>query len=373
MSYTKSYHGSVHYSGSKSITYPASNHGGQKTVHYSGDVPVEITIHVNTDPFEASVSEAETALVSVAGVLSATEAAQVAAIAEGGERIARTTTSGFFGLLRSELSSQISEFGNTMRSSVGMLLELSRAVDDIHEQMREDYHRIRSRYRRVFDRLDQELDRRVKAMDRASFDLRERAMGEVVMGSYAEGAGRLYAQTSEMHALPLKLQTARTKGTAAQAIEDLGDTCLFVEDYQSTIEAVTQDGGDDAVLFVPVIYMVQDQLQGASEQLVVYQGDDACRGEVQAAVMRYVASVPYQQWTAIDSKRLDELDGDYLRLVDAYGRGDGTSHGVASDLDSGDRERVSQLMLKMYQEAGTKTVGVTYGVAEAQNNVRSEA
>ncbi len=372
MSYTESYRGRVHYSGSESVTYPASEHGGRKTVHYSGDVPVEITIHVNTEPFDASVSEAETALVSVAGILSATEAAQVAAIAEGSERIAQTTTAGFFGLLRSELSSQISEFGSTMRSSVGMLLELSRAVDDIHEQMRKDYHRIQSRYRRVFDRLDQELDRRIKDMDRASFELRERAMGDVVMGSYTEGAGRLYAQTSEMHALPLKLQTARTKGAAAEALEDLADVCLYVEDYQGTVEAVTQNGGDDAVMFVPAIYMVQDTLQGESEQLVVHQAGDARGDDVRAEVMRYVASVPDQQWTTIDSRQLDELDGDYLRLVDAYGRGGGSGHVVASNTDSEDRERVCRLMLQMYQEAGMKTIDVTHRTAEAQNNVRSE-
>ena len=85
-----------------------------------------------------------------------------------------------------------------------------------------------------------------------------------------------------------------------------------------------------------------------------------------------MASVPDQQWIAIDSRQLDELDGDYLRLVDAYGRGDGAGHVVTSDTDSEDRERVCRLMLKMYQEAGMKTAGVAHRIAEAQNNVRSE-
>ena len=48
----------VPYSGSMTVNYPASEHGGSKTVYYDGTAyeDVEVDIHVDTSPFDASVA-----------------------------------------------------------------------------------------------------------------------------------------------------------------------------------------------------------------------------------------------------------------------------------------------------------------------------
>ena len=60
MSYTESFSRSiaVHYSGTVTVNYPASEHGGSTTASYSGTAyeQVDVDIHVDTAPFDASVA-----------------------------------------------------------------------------------------------------------------------------------------------------------------------------------------------------------------------------------------------------------------------------------------------------------------------------
>ena len=48
MSYTQRYSASVTVSGSKSVSYPSSEHGGSMTVYYQQTEPVNVTINVRT-------------------------------------------------------------------------------------------------------------------------------------------------------------------------------------------------------------------------------------------------------------------------------------------------------------------------------------
>ena len=79
MSYSKRFTGSVHYSGSKTVNYPASENGGSITFDYWGDVPIGITIDVETQEFDDSVNGTKAALSLVAGELAATEVGQTPA------------------------------------------------------------------------------------------------------------------------------------------------------------------------------------------------------------------------------------------------------------------------------------------------------
>ncbi len=59
MSYSRKYHETITVRGSKTVTvsYPKSESGGSKTVtvDYVENVPVDVNIHVDTNPFDDSV------------------------------------------------------------------------------------------------------------------------------------------------------------------------------------------------------------------------------------------------------------------------------------------------------------------------------
>ena len=59
MSYVRAHEDSFIVSGSVSVSYPASEHGGRTTAHYSEQVVIRTNIHVDTDPLDRSVEEYE--------------------------------------------------------------------------------------------------------------------------------------------------------------------------------------------------------------------------------------------------------------------------------------------------------------------------
>ena len=52
MSYTRSFQGQAHYDGYVRVSYPASEHGGTTTEYYSGSIPIQINVSVDTDRFD---------------------------------------------------------------------------------------------------------------------------------------------------------------------------------------------------------------------------------------------------------------------------------------------------------------------------------
>ena len=349
MSYTEHYSTSISYSGSVSYSYPASEHGGSGTVHYSGSVPVNIEVEVNTLPFEESVDGAKLALAGVTGALTAAEAAQVAAIQEAGQTIARSATQGFFSVLKSEMSSRVAEFSSAMRSCMGLILEEARAIENVHQQMDADYHAIKGRYQRIFGELDRELDRRIKELDRSAFQLSERSMRGVVAAPLLERATQAYTQMGDAGIVPLKLGCANTKSRTSDALGNLGEVCDMIGTYECTVDAVMAEGaGEEEVTYLPVVYAVQSDLTTGAPRTVVCQspvGNDATRN----AVMSFVARQTDTSWVPPTAQQRGAVEDGFLRRIEGYANN-------ADDAPAGlDRDRVCRLMLSLYRQAGTRT------------------
>ena len=88
----------VPYSGSKSVSYPASEHGGTKTVYYSGTAyeDVEVDVQVDTSPFDASVANCNDNVNGLTASVGAMNAAQCLAISENADKVSKTIIDGFF-------------------------------------------------------------------------------------------------------------------------------------------------------------------------------------------------------------------------------------------------------------------------------------
>lgn len=173
MSYTRKYHETITVRGSKTVTvsYPKSESGGSKsvTVDYIENVPVDVNIHVDSDPFDDSIESCNTNVNLLTGAVVATEAAQILSIDKNAKKVGTTIVDGFFGYIRSEISQQIAELTQGIDSQLMHLRELSKAVIDKKRQMEGDFLRISSRYIKTFDDLNNELSNRIIELDRPTF------------------------------------------------------------------------------------------------------------------------------------------------------------------------------------------------------------
>lgn len=349
MSYTEHYHDTITVSGHVSVHYPASDTGGTASAYYSETVPINVNIHVDTDAFERSVRGTNSALTGVTTALSAAEAAEVAAIHESARKIARSATKGFFGVLSSELSSRVSEFASSMRSSVGLLMHEAQAVDNVHRQMDSDYHAIKARYTKLFDELDRELDRRIRELDADAFQLSSASMRKVIEEPYEKVAGQVYTQTIDSHNVPLKLQCARTKERVSDALGTMGDLCDYLTEYSASMEQVIDETPGQGAEFFPVLYTIQEDQRTAERRIVVHTGEGPNGDRMRQGVMTYVATRPDRSWTYLSPEDRQALHNEFMRLVSNYAGG---AMGSASPED---RNRVCQTMLGLYQQANLQT------------------
>lgn len=353
MSYKKTFHDRISYSGTVTYSYPASEHGGTGTAHYSGSVPVDIGIEVDTDPFDEGVDHASQSLGTVAGLLSAAEVAQVAAIKASGERIAQTATRGFFALLSSDISAQISEFGSSLKASAGLMMEQALAIDRIHQQMEQDYHAIKARYARVFSDLDSELKRRIRELDAHCFKLKERCVDAVVNRPYVDNAAGVLVGTVDQHATAGKMQSARTKEHASEALDSLSDVCDQIRDYRGAVSGLLDTTAGDSVECVPVVYALQRDLDTGFDRIIVHGSGAGASDEVRKGVISFAARVPDGSWTALAPSDAAAVDGQFYGLVQRYGEGvTGAAPGGAHN------DRVRQMIVSLYQHNAPKTVYV---------------
>ena len=169
MSYTERYSKLISIPYSRTVSYPASEHGGTTTVSGVAEETVYVNIHVNTTPFDRSVGQCNGHITGLTGAVVATEQAQVASIKKNAERLGRTITDGFFTTVKSEISQQMVELQTRIDADLLHLNELAKKCREKQVQMQHDYERIASRYSKIFEDLNKELENRVYALDEKTF------------------------------------------------------------------------------------------------------------------------------------------------------------------------------------------------------------
>lgn len=351
MSYTEHYTCVASYSGSKTISCPASDHSYTQTVHYSGTVPVSVNITVDSIPFDHSVAGTKTALGVVAAALGTAQAAQVATIHKESQRVAQTVTKNFFRIVGSEVSSRIAGFKSSMQSMVGLLSQEGASIEHVHEQMDGDYHAIKRRYLRIFDTLDKELERRILELDRPAFTISQRAMRDVVVSPFVQQAGQALVHSANAEVAPSKIACAHTKGLVASALDDLGTTCQQIQTYARQTGDLLGGEAQSALIMQPVVFSVEENLNDAGSRVVVHQAQHAESDQVRREVMRFVGTRPEQDWCAPSPQDQQAIDDEFARRVDAYAS-EADAQGSASAVDRG---RVSALMMELYRGAHTQT------------------
>lgn len=173
MSYARKYREVITVRGSKtiSVSYPPSEKGGttSATVHYTEEVPVNVNINVDTNPFDNSVANCNTNVNLLTGAVVATEAAQLVSINNNSKKVANTIITGFFGYIRSEISQQVAELSVNIDAQLMHLKELAQSCLSKKKQMEGDFTRISGHYFKIFNDLNSELSNRIFELDRPAF------------------------------------------------------------------------------------------------------------------------------------------------------------------------------------------------------------
>jgi len=256
MSYTRSFTRSISvpYSGTMTVSFPASQTGGSRTVSYSGYAQdtVQVDVHVDTNPFDASVDHCSNNVDGLTASVVATEAAEVASIRKRAEQVGNTVVEGFFSTVKFEISTQIVELTKRVEALLLDINEKQKRLLALQNQMNVDYQRTKSRYAGIFTELDKELSNRVHAIDQPVFEVaglisetESRFMdGELINDVSVAG--------KENALLDAQIGVALAKKHAHSALNEAGTFLAKKNATEQTIKRCTIDECKEQVFYAPV-------------------------------------------------------------------------------------------------------------------------
>jgi hypothetical protein len=260
MSYTRTYRGSA--SGSKTVTvsYPASEHGGSRSITVNIDVPVNINLSVDTRQFDYSVAHCVGGVQALAGAVAATNTAQVGAIAASAHKVGSSMLGGFFKLIRSELTQQISENKARCEALLLKLNDMKVAVLARKSQMGGDFARIADRYMQLFQDMDRELANRVRAIDGPAFSLREAASGRETRSSAGSVATLATLVAGEENQARTNLGICALRSNAISLLQRASAFLALDRRLNESLRSVLIADGSAAVRdrHLPVLYAEMD-------------------------------------------------------------------------------------------------------------------
>jgi hypothetical protein len=276
MSYTRSYRETLTVSGSKtvSVSYPASQNGGSTstTVYYTEEVPVNVNINVDTEPFDDSVSSCNSNVNILTGAVVATEAAQIASIHHNSRKIANTIIGGFFSYIRSELSQQIAELSKNVEAHLMHLKELSNAVVEKKKQMEKDFLRISSRYIKIFEDLNNELSNRVHELDKPTFVFKQETDNNKIRVTDNDLVNTIGVFGKESGELQSKISASIAK---KRAVDTLNQAKLFLwqqKKLNNTIQRSMLNKATSGEKFIPIC-MVESIQEKNQTNISIYTPD----------------------------------------------------------------------------------------------------
>jgi hypothetical protein len=324
MSYSRSYSATISGTVSKSVSYPASQKGGSTDVSLDWQEDVEVTIFVDTSPFDDSVATIKQHVGALTGAMVATQSVHVAQKIKAARAISDSVTKGFFTVIGSNISQQMAEAKSKIDSLLLSLADLKQSLLKIHQQMGHDYARISERYGRIFEDLDKETQNRIGALDAALFRTREslaqpaertRGKGGSVVPTIVGGENS--QSQSAMVTGSIRARMNRLLGSAAAF---LGAERQLAHGFQEILADEVDQGSPQQ--FLPVLYMEAEGVGGMTTASLLasdFERNPLLQLEVRSKLVRHFmeGSLP---WSS--SGRHPQVERHLSSLVDGLQSGD---------------------------------------------------
>lgn len=262
----------VPYSGSKTVSYPASQHGGSVTVSYSGTAyeDVEVDIHVDTTPFDASVANCNSHVNGLTASVGAMNAAQCVAIAKNADKVSQTIIDGFFHTIRTDISTQKAELEQAIEARLSLLNQQAASLRQKQKTMAEDYARTTARYQKIFSDLNNELSIRIHEVDQPVFNFVKEIDCQSDRMLHTDMVQSVVTMSKESSILQARISAANVKHHALEAMNQAQRFLISKATSERTIQDTCIDGTGDDRYLVPVCYLRTESEQRHVERKCVF-------------------------------------------------------------------------------------------------------
>jgi hypothetical protein len=321
MSYQQTYRANIPYNGTVSVSYPKSESGGRTTAHYSGEIPVHVTVNVNTAPFDGSVRGCNNSIDLLAGSVAAMNAAQCAAIEQTAQDVSKSLIDGFFGTINTELSQQLQALDSAVKAGMGLLFEQGKAADAQKHTLEADYNRISSRYMALFGNLDTECYKRIYALDRQAFALAEKVK-QPLLGAQPQNAAFLLLGIDEGAGIQSFLLVSNLNKKTQEVLRALYEYITQESRLTALVSSFLNNEPllEQTSVCIPVLYMESDALgiekNSAVQQCFVNKEYDAdAQKNIEEKVREFCCRA---EWQKINSEEYARVKKEFDSLAESY-------------------------------------------------------
>jgi hypothetical protein len=346
MSYRQNYRATIPYHGSVSVSYPASQNGGTTSASYSGEVPVNVAIDVNTRPFDGSIANFKGSIDVLTGSVVAMNAAQCAAIQNTATRVSKSIIDGFFGTINTELTQQLQALDSAIKATFGLIEQQAKAVTDQKGVMETDYNRISSRYVTLFADLDNECYKRIYALDKKSFLLSEKVQDELLSETVRNNSAlNLLAITEESSSKMFLLASSLNRKTF-DVLKTMHEYIMQESTIVQLIDSflMNEQMLASSTVYSPAIFSESDKLDDLSQSANAYVPDymsNEQKSEISQKAIADCIAEEGMSWSPISSGEREIVNKEFVDMTEKY------FESRAEDAD----KRIYSTMLSLWQNS----------------------
>lgn len=257
MSYVRTLDSSVTWHASGSVSYPASERGGSVSYSDSGTIPIKVNVFVDTEPFDKSVLTCNLGVTGLTSAVVSTKQAQCDNIKKQSLAISSTITKGFFNIIKSELSQDMTSLFNTLSSTILLIKQLATRILAQKSTMSSDYNRIYSRYSKVFKDLDSECYKRVYAIDKEAYNLSSNIQEKQISKNESNFSSTFFTNSSTLSLLFPSIILSNLKNRSKAAMQKIATYLNQKNIYENKVKGVLLKTPNkvSTTYFVPALYI----------------------------------------------------------------------------------------------------------------------
>jgi hypothetical protein len=211
----------------------------------------------------------------VAAAVTAMEAAVIATEREAAKTICENVDYGFYVMVKSQISQKAIAAYTEMTSKQGILLQLTKALDNVKQQMLADFNMISRRYFKLFQSLNKALDTRIRELDRPAIKMAE-IKKSLVYDRLKDNSSLALSAANDTMALAQTALSGKLKIKTKDAIETLYSSAMESKSYNDKLSCIlikensetdpgSQASSQNDYRFLPVIFCSTESFLNGTE------------------------------------------------------------------------------------------------------------
>ncbi len=216
---------------------------------------------VDTNPMADSVKDVSNHINATTAAVVAMQTAVLQSEKKAADKICENVDSGFYNLIRSQISMKLATYFTEMNAKLSLMLEYSKALKKSKNRMESDFFRLKREYYKIFHGMDVALENRIAQIDRDALGLAE-TRKKVILGKFTRDVPETAIISQEVNLTEQQIISARIKSKTSRSLKFLGNKVHENYDYTALMDSLMEEKTVEKEYeeYIPVVYSSEQSM-----------------------------------------------------------------------------------------------------------------